>query len=390
MQNVQPNPNKNQNSFSNQPSSNNNFVGGRSFYSNNQQPQNIRYKQATDPNTNQTNKNENIALIKSLFLKTFVSVIIVLILLTFINYYLITTYISSQIANLNNTTNETIVNDPLKSNANIEGDSFAEKSLTTFLNSPAISEVDYKVEATANFIQNFDDQNCKTPVIPPAKNGCGFVVLPYSLNIPQEGTYLKAIKLSGELNEGGKIILNIKDYESGQLSEEIATIEKKDLDRKINIPPFMKKTEGLYFRFWTPGGQGKITKIGVDYFSIEDFKKVRGIIKNFKEKDSSKINILEIYRDKDENGFFNPKKDTPWICNSSFPGASVEIDQDGVFKVLRDSSCYNGLEPNKFNGDNKEHSLPPGKWFLVINKQESYDFEIDENQKDDEFLELEI
>ena len=136
--------------------------------------------------------------------------------------------------------------------------------------------------------------------------------------------------------------------------------------------------ESLYIRFWAGNSQPRINQITIEYSSVNKLKDISG------EFDTSKVANLKgfIYADEDENEQLSKSLDIEWKCQFGFPGAkAVEIDENSKFKIVRDDECYTGPKAPNWDGDDQKHSLPAGKWLMLVNNK-PYPFEIkseDEN-----------
>jgi hypothetical protein len=223
--------------------------------------------------------------------------------------------------------------------------------------------------------------NCSTPLVPPLQNGCGFSILPSALGIPNRGVLFKNIQFQGSLGDGGKIALDLKDYDKGELGNQIATIDKSTFDQKTILPQNIDSTSGIFVRLWSTGGNDiVINSILVEYDDVSNLRPVSGKIST----DLAKENVTAtIYEDRDENKLLDPDIDQKWSCRPNFSGvAQIKFNADGNFTLQRDDDCFIDVKPDSWYTDEKKDVLPPGKWLMVIDgKNLVFNFEIQPDDK---------
>ena len=252
------------------------------------------------------------------------------------------------------------------------------KSIDSFSGNGAIVDLGSNVNAKQKYIEVRKVPDCQTQVVPSPESGCGFSILTTSLGLSDPGIILRSIRFNADIEPEDKLDIAIKNFEKGTVSQSIATINKKNLATKTPLPSFLSPVESLYIRFWAGKNQPRINQITIEYSSVNKLKEISGGF------DTSKIANQKgfIYADEDENGQLSKSIDLEWKCQLGFPGVKiVEIDEKSAFKILRDDECYTGPKAPNWNGDDLSHSLPAGKWLLVVNDK-PYPFEIkteDEN-----------
>jgi hypothetical protein len=120
----------------------------------------------------------------------------------------------------------------------------------------------------------------------------------------------------------------------------------------------------------------EITKISVEYASVDNLSQVSGKIKDWTQ---GQKQFGEIYADWNENRGFEPRSDQRWDCKANFSGVKpVVINEDGSFVILRDDSCFVDVKPDNWFIDEQKSVLPSGDWLLVLNGAEKiYHFKTD-------------
>jgi hypothetical protein len=237
------------------------------------------------------------------------------------------------------------------------------KSINTFSGNDAIVDLGSNLTIKEKFIEVKKTTDCKTQVVPSPESGCGFSILTSSMGFNDPGVILRSIRFKADLNQEDKIDLAIKNFEKGTISQSIATISQADLTKKTPLPSVLSPVESLFIRFWGADKQVKIHEIILEYSSVDNLKVIEGDF------DSGKVANQKafIYADEDENEQLSKAIDTEWRCQLGFPGVQpIEIDNESKFKILRDDSCYIGPKPLNWNEDNQIHSLPAGKWLMVM------------------------
>ena len=259
---------------------------------------------------------------------------------------------------------------------------FEVKTIVNFTQNSALSDFGSNLQVDPNFISVKNIKPCDTPIIPPPENGCGFSILPSALSLGEPGILLKSIRFKTKLGDGEKIDLSIKNFEKGTISSSVATIKADNLNKKTPLPTQISPVESIFVRFWLKNTRAKIEQIVLEYASYNQLKSVKGQIENLRVANKKGI----IWADIDENGIFNKKIDRQWICTPNFPGIKeVLIDGDTNFTLYRDDLCYQGPKGDKWSGDSESHSLPAGKWLLVLDDQ-VFAFEIKQDQNDLDLL----
>jgi hypothetical protein len=247
-------------------------------------------------------------------------------------------------------------------------------SLFSFQNNPAIFDYGFKIDLQPNSISNVDDPNCQTPIVPPTVNGCGFALDIQKLDLPSNGIFLKYLTLETDaMSSDQKIQVDLKDYEKGEIAQNIGTISTQPNSKKIFLPANIPSGQSLYFRFWTSKGAVKINKILLDYFSFEDLKQIQ-IKPEVPIKDKK---TASVFQDIDEDGKYTATKDKLWGCSSTFPGVvPVDLQNKDVIDLIRDDSCMTEAKPESWKKDSGQASLPPGKWLLVVDNSDFSSFEV--------------
>lgn len=250
-----------------------------------------------------------------------------------------------------------------------------------FLTTKLIAEVGQSIDIQKDKIITKGTNNCKTPVSPPAENGCEFVLLPSSLSIPIRGTLYKSIKFEATITGDSEIVIIKKNYEKGRIIDNIGSVNATNLNKKMVLPESITGVEGLGIKLWEKGGTIEIRKIIIEYFNVESMIAVSGKINDWKE--ASPV-LGSIYLDVNENKKFDIKTDKPWICKPNFPGlVAVNIDIDGSFVMYRDDSCFVDVKPDFFFTDEQKSVLPPGNWLMVLKDgKEVYNFTIEVKDKE--------
>ena len=266
-------------------------------------------------------------------------------------------------------------NESLKVNNNIIFDNNSTKTIDTFQNNPALVDLGFKVDIGKNYIANFDDPNCQTPIVPPSVNGCGFAVLLSGLGVPDKGISFKSLNIEANFKgQDNKIQIDQKNYEKGTFTKTLGILSPQSTNNKIILPSVIPSSDTLYFRFWIKSGTVSISKISVDYYIIDDLKKV-GL--SFENPLEDKLKTGFIYQDVDENTKYDNSIDKRWVCQANFSGVlPVKIEKTANITLKRDDTCYTFIQPEKWKDDDKLLVLPPGKWLLVFDGGSSYSFEI--------------
>jgi hypothetical protein len=249
------------------------------------------------------------------------------------------------------------------------------KIIDTFQSNPALVDLGFKVDIGKNYIANYDDPNCQTPIVPPSVNGCGFAILLSGLGIPESGVAYKSIDIEANFKgQDNKIQIDQKNYEKGTFTKTIGILSSQSPNNKIVLPSNIPSSDTLYLRFWIKSGTVSISQISVDYYFIDDLKKVNLSFENPIETTSE---TGTIYQDADENSAFDGAVDQKWECQANFVGVMpVKIEKTATMTLSRDDVCYTATPPQAWQNDDKALALPPGKWLLVLEDGTSFAFEV--------------
>ena len=235
--------------------------------------------------------------------------------------------------------------------------------IDNFTTNKGVVDIGFSLDVQKQIIKMRNGSNCKTPGIPPEPNGCGITIYPGALGIPNRGTIFKNIQFEGTIPGNSKIKIDLKDFEQGNLVQDLGSFGSDKLKKNIPIPANISITQGLYLRFWTLGGDISITKIAIEYYNVEQLKPVSGKINPDLLKD---IKAFTIWEDKDQNRLWDPKNDVEWTCRPNFPGIlPLEFGVNGSFVMSRDDSCFTDIKPDKWYTDKGTSVLPNGMWLLV-------------------------
>jgi len=236
--------------------------------------------------------------------------------------------------------------------------------VSKFAGNPAINDTGSKINVAQNRVATISHPNCQTPIIPPEINGCGFVIIPNLLGLPKKGISFNSIQLFGSIDGQSEIIINQRNYQTGQTERQIGLINATTLQNQIALPADLTNSDGLYFRFWDKGGEINITNIIVNYSNIQDLNSVEGTL----DADPSfYLKKAVVYWDVNENSTFEPDVDKVWAAKNNFTGVkAVEFDSQGKFKLFRDETSFKLDRPKNWENDNLKFSLPAGKWLIVF------------------------
>jgi hypothetical protein len=261
------------------------------------------------------------------------------------------------------------------------------KVMSEFSSNKAITDIGYNLKVQKGTIQTKGHTNCNTPSAPAVENGCGFSLIPSAMGIPTRGVLFKSIQFQGTFGQNSRLRLDIKDFEKGILTTQIASLDGLgQINKKTDLPEQINQTSGIFVRFWTDKEIMVINKIAIEYYSVDNLHKVQGKISP----ELAAQGVMGyIYQDSNQNGLFDEKTDQLWLCRPNFPGLKpVEINLEGNFLLLRDDSCYIDVKPDKWYTDSSRLSLPAGKWILVLgDNRGQYPFEI-KNTEDEQSLDF--
>ncbi|MEI6729074.1 MAG: hypothetical protein WCK98_05520 [bacterium] len=250
-----------------------------------------------------------------------------------------------------------------------------------FKNTKALGEIGQSMKITDNQISTQNSSNCKTPVPPPKENGCSLVFLPSSLSIPSRGTVFRSIQVEGSLSGDSQLVIEIKNYEKGQVTATVGNFNKDNFSTKLALPESISGVEGISFKFWEKSGPIQISKIAINYVNVEALKPVSGKIVGW---NSETETLAALYYDQNENKTLDKKTDRPWVCRPNFPGVKpVYIGKDGSFVIYRDDDCFIDIKPDTWYTDDKKNSLPDGYWLIDISDlNQTYSFKVEKDKKE--------
>jgi hypothetical protein len=235
--------------------------------------------------------------------------------------------------------------------------------ITNFTTNQGVIDIGYSLDVQKEVIKMKNTSNCKTPGVPPLQNGCNVTILPGALGIPARGTIYKNIQFEGKIPKDSKIKMDIKDFETGEVGQDLGSFGPEKLGKNIPIPSNISNTQGIYLRLWTLGGEISITKVAIEYYNVEQVKPVSGKINPELLKD---ITSFKIWEDKDQNRLWDPKNDVEWTCRPNFPGVlPLEFGVNGNFVATRDDACFTDIKPDKWYIDKGTNVLPNGMWLIV-------------------------
>lgn len=235
--------------------------------------------------------------------------------------------------------------------------------ITNFTTNQGVIDIGYSLDVQKEVIKMKNTGNCKTPGVPPLQNGCNVTILPGALGIPARGTIYKNIQFEGKIPKDSKIKMDIKDFETGEVGQDLGSFGGEKLGKNIPIPSNISNTQGIYLRLWTLGGEISITKVAIEYYNVEQVKPVSGRINPELLKD---VTSFKIWEDKDQNRLWDPKNDVEWTCRPNFPGVlPLEFGVNGNFVMTRDDACFTDIKPDKWYIDKGTNVLPNGMWLIV-------------------------
>jgi hypothetical protein len=243
-----------------------------------------------------------------------------------------------------------------------------------FAGNSALGDVGFQLEIQKNLIKTKGSQNCKTSILPPMENGCHFLLIPGSLGIPSKGMLYQSVGIDGDLAEGDKIQIDIKNYDKETL-QTIATITSANITQDFKLPENIPSSSGILFRLWAKNQDITIRQINLKYFSVDDLKQVSGTLKG----DLAKLDETpKVYQDSDQNGKFDGNTDKAWLCRPNFPGAKFVLGQGEKFNLEPDDGCFTDVKPDCwYKAKTNKCVLPSGKWLLVWeDKQIEIPFEV--------------
>jgi len=250
------------------------------------------------------------------------------------------------------------------------------KNIISFQDNPAIFDYGFKIDIQKNSVSNLNDPNCKTPIVPPTVNGCGFGLNLQNINLPNDGIVFKNLTLeTSKTNSKNKIQIDLKDYIKSDFVKTVAVIDTDSNTHKISLPKTIPTSQSLYFRFWATDEVIKINQISIDYYSISDLKpaKIKLSLVNEKLLPDKNLQAM-IYADQDEDSKYNKDIDQKWSCESNFPGIKpIKITGSQEFDLTRDDACMTTTKPDNWS---ENLVLPPGKWLFVVDENNFFSFEI--------------
>jgi hypothetical protein len=253
-------------------------------------------------------------------------------------------------------------------------------SINSFYNNVAITGLGYQLELKKNSVSTKGTTNCYTPNPPPITNGCGFDIRPYAASIPIEGTRLLNIIFDAKIGQNDKIVVDLKDSNTGEILSNIGKIEGRFKELATQLPPTFKKNEQILIRLWPESGS-EIT-VNEIFFEYLDINKLQTTELKLTSGDTNKYSGKkgEIYLDTDKNGLFDKSTDILWTCKNGFSGIKpTTIKEDGLIKLERDDTCIKDNLPSNWKTDGGSSTLNPYYWLLVINDDASnkvYPFQV--------------
>jgi hypothetical protein len=264
-------------------------------------------------------------------------------------------------ASANNQVLETVTSLPVNSEPGL-------RIITNFTTNKGVIDIGYSLDVQKEIIKMKNTSNCKTPNIPPLQNGCNVTVLPSALGIPARGTIFKNIQFEGSIPKDSKIKMDIKDFEQGDLTQDLGSFGQEKIGKPLDIPANIGGTQGIYLRLWTLGGEISITKIAIEYYNVDQLKPVSGKINPELLQD---VKSFVVWEDKDQNRLWDPKIDVIWNCRPNFSGVlPLEVGANGNFVMQRDDICFTDVKPDKWYVDKGINVLPNGRWLLVSQEPE--------------------
>lgn len=244
-------------------------------------------------------------------------------------------------------------------------------AINSFYNNTAISQIGYQLDLKANSISTKGTTNCFTPTPPPAKNGCGFEIRPYATSIPTQGVKLLNIIFKGKVDQNDKIILDIKNSETSEITSSLNTIEGRFKELSAKLPSNLKQNEQILVRLW-PNSGSEITVEEI-IFEYLDINKLQPIELKLTTEDVKKYlgKKMNIYLDIDKNGLFDKSVDLLWSCLEGFSGIKdISIRDNESIQLERDESCVKENVPSNWKNDSGSSALSPYHWLAVINIDE--------------------
>ena len=283
--------------------------------------------------------------------------------------------------------NQSVAVEPAKTNSVASSDNklkvVNQASVYIFENNPAIFDFGFKIDLKPDHIANLNDPNCQTPIVPPTVNGCGFALDLQKIGLPKNAVYFRYATIETDaMTSSQKIQIDLKDYQKGELTQNIGLIEGGASTHKIALPANIASSQSLYFRFWAPQNVIKIKKITIEYFSTIDLKPVTiNFDTVFKEAKTGRI-----YLDTDSDGKFTQNIDKRWECTPTFPGVlPINLKDQASTKLIREDGCMTENKLESWASDAGLNSLPASKWLLVIDGQTSASFETKTDNQNSSF-----
>jgi hypothetical protein len=309
--------------------------------------------------------------------RLFFTMVSFLTIITLLNSFLLSVNIFRNDPNVANAFEQVSLSGDGSSNEQVFGDSNKKsdnsKIVNKFAGNKVFTEFGSKIKLKDNSAEVQDSLNCQTPVVPPIENGCFLVFAPSVLSLPTKGVYFDRMSLKGDFPEGSKIVVSIKNYETGKITSQIGVFGVINNNISFSLPPQIDTVEGLKMTFWLPQNSIlKINNINLSYFYIESLVKVKGIIKD------RPNSVGSLVLDKNGNNSFDSSEDIIWSCQPSFPGVlPVRTNDKGEFDIYRDDSCYKEAKSSQWSSDQGKQAVPLGSQWLLVFENGKYVYNLD-------------
>lgn len=263
--------------------------------------------------------------------------------------------------------------------------------LQDFYVNQGVVDIGFNVQVDSNAISTRDHSNCKTPVPPPEKNGCGFTLIPSALGLPIKGVHYQKIYFELEADPSAKLKLDVKDFERGNLVDDLGLWSNESPEKFVLLPKRLETSEGIRVNFWTQDGGISIKKIKLEYTTIDSLLDVSLQIPESTYNKVPEGAIGLIYEDRDGDRFLSDTIDKPWVCKADFPGVKqVKFDVTRSARLLREDECFTDIIPDEWYTDGGYNSIPAGDWLLVFpNDDITLPFTVESSPQQQEILLLE-
>jgi hypothetical protein len=298
-------------------------------------------------------------------------IMVILVVLMVIN---IGYFIPNQITSIQKQFTQNIVTTSTTSEpkTNIITNNYSQANINTFYDNSAISQIGFQLDLKKQSVSTKDAINCFTATVPSIANGCGFEIRPFASTIPAIGTRLINIVFKAAMGQDDKIVLDLKNSETGEIISNLGTIEGKFKELSLKLPNTLSQKEQILVRLWPrSGSEITINNISIEYLDIAKLKPVE---LKLTQEDVKKYvgKSLSVYLDVDKNAILEKSIDQQWICKGNFPGVKpLIIKEDGVIKLERDDECIKENIPSSWKFDLGLNALPLYHWLAVIKVDES-------------------